>query len=66
MKGVIYAVLVVAAISLILGIISRFSMTLIPIAPGGGIEAEVLLSFSNTCFLAAIALTLLEILKSKQ
>lgn len=66
MKGIINIALVAAAISLILGIISRLTMTPIPIAPGGGIEAQVFLAFTDTCLLIAIALTLLQIAKAKQ
>ncbi len=63
MKTIAYGALVVAAISLIVALISRFTMTPITYATGGMISAESLLDFSNTCLLIAIALTLLEMLK---
>ncbi|RKY33954.1 MAG: hypothetical protein DRP69_05745 [Candidatus Duberdicusella sinuisediminis] len=51
--------LIVAGISLVLGIISRIILQPLPILPGGGVEAEVFLNFTNTCLLAAIALAVL-------
>jgi hypothetical protein len=57
MKAIINIALVVAAVSLILGIISRF--TAIPVHIGKtGIEAQAFLQFTNTCLLVAIALIL--------
>jgi hypothetical protein len=57
MKAMVNIALVVAAVSLILGIISRF--TVIPVQIGKtGIEAQAFLQFTNTCLLAAIALIL--------
>ncbi len=58
MKAIANAVLLLAVVSLILGIISRFIMTPIPIIPGGGAEANIFLQFSNTCLLLTIALLL--------
>jgi hypothetical protein len=58
MKAIANAVLLLAVVSLILGIISRFIMIPIPIAPGGGVEASVFLQFANVCLLLAIALLL--------
>jgi hypothetical protein len=65
MKAVVNIALVVAVISLILGIISRLTLTPVPIAPGG-IEANVFLGFTNTCLLIAIALMLSQLVKAKQ
>ncbi|MBN3038755.1 MAG: hypothetical protein JW869_04980 [Candidatus Omnitrophica bacterium] len=62
MKAIINGAIAAAGISLVVGIISR--MTLKPIGPSS-IEAQAFLQFTNTCLLLAIALTLLEILKSK-
>jgi hypothetical protein len=61
MKSIINIALVVAVISLIVGIFSRLTLT--PIGPG--IEAQAFLQFANTCLLAAIALGILELLKLK-
>lgn len=65
MKAIAYIAMVIAAISLIVGIISRF--TLVPVAMvRGGLEAQALLAFTNTCLLIAITFILLEILKNKK
>jgi hypothetical protein len=61
MKAIINIALVVAGISLVVGIVSRITLT--PVGPG--IEAQAFLQFTNTCLLAAIALGILELLKSK-
>ena len=61
MKAIINIALVAAGISLVVGIISRITLT--PVGPG--IEAQAFLQFTNTCLLAAIALGVLELLKSK-
>ncbi len=65
MKTVAYIAVVVAFISLIAGIISKWALTPIAFVPGG-VEASVLLTFANTCFLIAITFILLEILKNKE
>lgn len=62
MKMITYVAIVVAAISLIVGIISR--ITLKPVGPMG-IEAEALLQFTNTCLLVAITFAVLQLLKVK-
>jgi hypothetical protein len=62
MKAIVNISLVAAAISLILGIISRLTITPVPLAPGKGIEAQAFLQFTNTCLLIAITL----MLKAKQ
>jgi uncharacterized membrane protein YuzA (DUF378 family) len=51
MKGVCEAFIIVAAISLIIGIISRLL-----VEPIFGIEAQAFLQFTQTCLLFAIAL----------
>ena len=56
MKAIINMALVVAAVSLVLGIYSRLTLNPLPFAPGKGIEAQAFLSFTNTCLLIAIAL----------
>ena len=65
MKKVAYVAIVVAAISLIAGIISRWTLTPIALAQGS-LEAGVLLSFTNTCLLIAITFILLGILKKEK
>ncbi len=62
MKVMINGSLVIAGLSLIIGIISR--LTLKPVGPSM-IEAQAFLQFTNTCLLIAITFTLLELLKSK-
>ena len=66
MKAIVNIALVGAAISLILGIISRATITPIPVVPGTGIEARSLLAFTDTCLLIAITFILLQIAKGKQ
>lgn len=62
MKKAIKIALVLAGVSLVMGIISRIMM--MPIPPGNcGLEANAFLRFTDTCLLAAIAFMLLE--KSK-
>jgi hypothetical protein len=57
MSGLARVALILAALSLLVGVISRISMIPIPIAPNG-LEAQNFLDFTNTCLLAAIALSL--------
>lgn len=64
MKMIAYVAIVVAAISLIAGIISRWTLTPIALVPGG-LEAQALLTFTNTCLLIAITFILLEMSKAK-
>ncbi len=59
MRSLAIVALIVAGISLVLGIVSRIILQPLPILPGGGVEAEVFLNFTNTCLLAAIALAVL-------
>jgi len=65
MKGMVNVLLVLAVISLVVGIISRLTMVPVPIPPKGAIEAEAFLAFTNTCLLIAITLILLQLLKAK-
>jgi len=64
MKAIIYISILVGGISLILGLISRFTMVPLNVARGG-VEAEAFLAFTNTCLLIAITFILLEIVKNK-
>ena len=57
MKAIVNIAIVVAVISLVVGLISRLTLT--PVGPMG-IEAEAFLQFTNTCLLLAIALALLQ------
>ena len=59
MRGLAMTALMVAVLSLIVGIVSRFMMQRLPIAPNG-LGAQDFLDFANTCFLAAIAFGLLK------
>lgn len=65
MKKVAYIFIIVAVVSLIAGLISRWTLTPITLVPAG-LSAGVLLSFTNTCLLVAITFILLEILKGKK
>ena len=56
MKGLANALLVIAALSIIIGIISR--LTLQPMV--GGIEAQAFIQFSQTLLLAVIALSVMK------
>lgn len=59
MKGLAILILVVGLIALVLSVYSRFSMNLLPLAPGG-VNASGLLLFSNSCFLLSIILKVFE------
>lgn len=50
-------VLAVGLVSLVVGIVSRFLV--VPVPPLG-LEANALLNFANSCFLLAIALSLIQ------
>ena len=56
MKGLASALLVIAALSVVIGIISR--LTLQPMV--GGVEAQAFLQFAQTLFLAVIALSVMK------
>lgn len=62
MKAIANIFLIIAGISLVIGIISR--VTLKPLGPGG-IEAQAFLQFANTCLLAVIAFSTLHLFKEK-
>ena len=59
MKGLVNVALLAAALSFIVGIISKVTLTPVPILRRG-IEAEPLLIFTNTCLLLAIIFILSE------
>jgi len=62
MKGVIHTSIIVAAISLIVGIISRATGQAVgPMA----LESHAFLNFTNTCLLVAITFALLQLVKGK-
>ena len=63
MKGLAVIAIVVALVSIVIGIISRLMVQPIPVA--SGIDAQSLLDFSNTCLLFAIALLVLGMAKEK-
>lgn len=60
MKKLAYIALIVAGISLVAALISRFAMTPITFGVGGKLQAEAILQFTSVCLLAAIAFILLE------
>lgn len=55
MKGLANALLVIGALSIVIGVISRLSMR-----PVQGIEAQAFLQFAQTLLLAVIALSVLK------
>ena len=59
MKVLAKVALVVALISLVLGIYSRLILTPLNIVPGS-VSAAVFINFTNTCLLFAITLLLLK------
>ena len=61
MKGILDLSIIVAAISLIVGIISRIMMKPFPL----GLEAQAYLQFSQTMLLFALALGIRQFLKAK-
>ena len=59
MEKAAQAALVIAAVSLVMGIVSR--ILVLPLPPGAaGLEANAFLRFTNTCLLASIAFTLMK------
>lgn len=62
MKAIVNISLIIAAISLVVGIISR--ITLQPVGPMQ-IEAQAFLQFTNICLLVAICFAVLQLLKAK-
>ena len=65
MRTIANLAVVAAAISLIVGFISKIRLTPVPIL-SGGLAAETLLIFTNTCLLVAITCLLLEMSKGKK
>lgn len=65
MKAIVYLAVVIGMLSLLVGVISRLTMTPVLVVRGG-LEAEAFLAFTNTCLLIATTFILLQILKSKQ
>jgi len=61
MKGILDFFIIVAAISIILGIISRILLTPFPF----GLEAQAYLQFSQAMLLFAIAVGIRELLRAK-
>ena len=55
MKGVANGLLVVAALSLVVGVLSRLNLH-----PVAGVEAQAFLQFSQTLLLASIALSVMK------
>lgn len=64
MKTVANILFVVAILTFIVAIISRLTMTPLSVIPGG-LEAEALLSLTNTCLLIAVVLLLQNTTKGK-
>ena len=62
MKSIAAVALAIGIISLVVGIVSRF--TLVPLPPVN-IKAHAILQFTNTCLLLSIALLLFATLKNK-
>jgi len=62
MKVIAYIAIIIAAISLVVGIVSR--LTLQPIGPMR-IQAQAFLQFANTSLLVAITFAILQLLKAK-
>ena len=58
MKFLAYVSVILAALSIAAAIFSRYTMAPIDLLPGG-LDAESLLLFANTCFLAGITLILI-------
>jgi len=62
MKTITNITLVLAAVSLALGVVSRVTMQPIPILPGG-LEASALLALANTLLLGAVVAILMQMAK---
>ena len=57
MKMIVNVVILAGVLAFVVAIISRMTMTPLTIVPGG-LEAEAILSFANTCLLIAAVLLL--------
>ena len=64
MKTVINVALLLAAVTFILGVISRYTMKPLPLAPGG-LEAKALLGLTAVCLLVAVVFLLKLLAKGK-
>jgi len=53
MKAVAGIIMVIGIVSLVAAVVSRLTMTPIAVVPGG-LEADALLTFTNTCLLISI------------
>jgi len=53
MKAVAGIIMVIGIVSLVAAVVSRLTMTPIAVIPGG-LEADALLTFTNTCLLISI------------
>lgn len=62
MKGILDLFIIVAAISIIVGIISRILLTPFPF----GLEAQAYLQFSHAMLLFAIAIGIRQLLRDKE
>jgi hypothetical protein len=62
MKTVANIAIVLAVVSLVLGVVSRATMNPIPVFPGG-LQAQALLMLANTFLLAAIVAILMQMAK---
>ncbi len=62
MKMIANVALIAGAVSFILAVVSRMTVKLIPIMPGG-LEAQALLAFTNTCLLTAAVVLLMQLTK---
>jgi len=65
MRTIANLALIAAAVSFMVGLISKIRLTPVHILPAG-IEARALLIFTNTCLLVAIIFLLLDTLKGKK
>ena len=61
MRNLISFCIIIAVVSLVIGVISRIALTPLIL----GLEANALLRFTNTCLFFAIALSLVQMLKAK-
>ena len=62
MKRGAYICLFIAGISLIMSLVSRFTLTPVNMLPGG-LEASAFLQFTNTCIIIANTFFIVELLK---
>lgn len=65
-KIIPYMAIGVALISLLIGVVSRLLVVPVALTTTGGVEAHAFLEFGSFCLLFAIAVSLLQMSKSKQ